>query len=134
VRVLKSPLTVGGYLLNPGTTVIASIYLAHRRAELYPRPAQFDPERFIARRFSTFEYLPFGGGHRTCIGMSLALFEMKLVLGTILSRWEFAATDRLAVKHRRRVLTAGPGTMRLTPLRERTLRGHATSPGLVPMQ
>jgi hypothetical protein len=63
--------------------------------------------------------------------MSLALFEMKLVLATILSRWEFAAADRRAVKHRRRLLTAGPGTMRLTPLRERTLRGHAAPPDLV---
>jgi cytochrome P450 len=134
VRVLKSPLTIGGYLLDPGTTVIMSIYLAHRRPELYPRPTQFDPDRFIARRFSAHEYLPFGGGHRTCIGMSLALFEMKLVLATILSRWEFAAADHRAVKHRRRLLTAGPGTMRLTPLRQRRPRGHLAPPDLVSMQ
>ena len=127
LRVLKAPLTLARYGFATGTTLIISIYLTHRRPDLYPRPDAFEPERFLGRKFSLYEYLPFGGGHRFCLGNSLALFEMKLVLATILSRWDLALADRRAVKHGRRMLTAGPGeSMRLVPLRERVLRGGAS--------
>ena len=133
LRVLKAPLTLAGYRFSPGTTLIISIYLTHRRADLYPRPDHFEPERFLGRKFSLYEYLPFGGGHRVCLGRSLALFEMKLVLATILSRWHLAPAGRHAVKHGRRMLTAGPGrNMRLVPLRERAPRGKACPPAVVP--
>ena len=133
LRVLKAPLTLARYRFAAGTTLIISIYLTHRRADLYPRPDHFEPERFLGRKFSLYEYLPFGGGHRVCLGKSLALFEMKLVLATILSRWQLAPADHRAVKHGRRMLTAGPGeNMRLIPLRERALRGKASPPSLVP--
>ncbi len=127
LRVLKAPLTLARYGFATGTTLIISIYLTHRRPDLYPQPDAFEPERFLGRKFSLYEYLPFGGGHRFCLGNSLALFEMKLVLATILSRWDLALADRRAVKHGRRMLTAGPGeSMRLVPLRERVLRGGAS--------
>lgn len=133
LRVLKAPLSVARYEFAAGTNLIISIYLTHRRAELYPRPGLFEPERFVGRQFSPYEYLPFGGGHRVCLGMSLALFEMKLVLATVLSRWQLAPDDRRGVKHARRVLTAGPrGNMRLIPIRARTPGGNPSSPGLVP--
>lgn len=133
LRVLKAPLTLDRYRFAAGTTLITSIYLTHRRADLYPRPDRFEPERFLGRQFSLYEYLPFGGGHRFCLGKSLALFEMKLVLATILSRWQLAPADNRPVKHGRRMLTAGPGeNMRLIPLRERALRGKTSNPILVP--
>jgi Cytochrome P450 len=56
--------TVMDYSLKPGTVVIGSIYLTHRRKEIYPDPEQFKPARFLERRFSAYEYLPFGGGAR----------------------------------------------------------------------
>ncbi|MET0114640.1 MAG: cytochrome P450, partial [Limnospira maxima] len=39
-------------------------------------PKKFRPERFLERRFSPYEYFPFGGGSRSCIGMALSLFEI----------------------------------------------------------
>jgi len=61
------------------------------------------------------------------------LFEMKLVLATIRSRWQLGPAHHRVVKHGRRMLTAGPGeNMRLIPLRERALRGKAAPPTLVP--
>ena len=133
LRVLKAPLVLAGYRLAAGTTLIISIYLTHRRADLYPRPDDFEPTRFLGRKFSLYEYLPFGGGHRFCLGNSLALFEMKLVLATILSRWDLAPADRRAVKHGRRMLTAGPGeNMRLMPLRKRAGTAKVSPSRLAP--
>ncbi|MBD3562134.1 cytochrome P450, partial [Planktothrix sp. FACHB-1355] len=66
------------------------------------------PERFLERQFSPYEYFPFGGGNRRCLGIALAPFEMKLVLGTILSRWQLALADKRPVRPIRRGFTLGP--------------------------
>ena len=77
-----------GRRYEPGVTLLPCPYLVHRRADLYPEPARFRPERFLARQFAPHEYFPFGGGARTCIGASLVPLEMKLVLAEILNRCE----------------------------------------------
>ena len=59
----------------------------------------------MERRFSAFEYLPFGGGARRCIGMAFAQFEMKLVISRILSSFELALADKRSVRPMRRGLT-----------------------------
>ncbi len=87
-RVVKSPVELMGYELEPNTEVIPNIYLTHQREDLYPEPKKFKPERFLDRKFSPYEYLPFGGGSHVCIGGALAMFEMKVVLATILSRYQ----------------------------------------------
>jgi cytochrome P450 family 110 len=102
-----------GYSLEPGTVVVGSIYLTHHRKEIYPDPDRFKPERFLERRFSPYEYLPFGGGARRCIGMAFAQFEMKLVISRILSSFELALADKRSVRPMRRGLTAGPSPVRL---------------------
>ncbi len=75
-RIVKSPLQVMGYEFEPGTMLAPCIYLTHRREDLYPQAEQFKPERFLERQFSPYEYLPFGGGNRRCIGAAFALFEL----------------------------------------------------------
>lgn len=102
-RVVQSPVDLMGYELDPGTEVVASIYLTHHLTDLYPDPKQFKPERFLEKHFSPYEYLPFGGGSHLCIGESLAIFEMKMVLATILSRYQtnFVNTEPLRLKVRR---------------------------------
>ncbi|MBE9013309.1 cytochrome P450, partial [Pseudanabaenaceae cyanobacterium LEGE 13415] len=87
-RKVKRTIEIEGYTYEPGTILIPCIYLAHRRAKTYDQADQFDPDRFIDRKFSAYEYLPFGGGSRSCVGMALSLFEMKLVLATVLSWYE----------------------------------------------
>ncbi|MEA5503609.1 cytochrome P450 [Halotia wernerae UHCC 0503] len=107
-RVVKSPLQIGKYKFEPGTLLIPSIYLTHHREDLYPQPKQFRPERFLERQFTPYEYIPFGGGNRRCIGMALALFEMKLVLVTILSRWQMELADNKPVRPVRKGLLFSP--------------------------
>lgn len=112
-RVAKSPVDLEGCSLEPGAIVIGCIYLAHRRQETYSDPDEFRPERFLERRYSPFEYLPFGGGVRRCIGLAFAQFEMKLVLSAILSGFELASADARPVRPVRRGLTSGPSPFRM---------------------
>jgi cytochrome P450 family 110 len=112
-RVTKSPVDLVGSPLEPGTVVVGCIYLAHRRKEVYPDPDAFRPERFLERRYSPFEYLPFGGGVRRCIGMAFAQFEMKLVISGILSDFELALVDTRSVRLVRRGVVSGPSPFRM---------------------
>jgi len=107
-RITRSRLELMGFSLEPGTIVVGCIYLAHRREDVYPDPDKFRPERFLERRYSPFEYLPFGGGVRRCIGMAFAQFEMKLVISGILSGFELELADTRSVRLMRRGLTSGP--------------------------
>ncbi|MDZ8084267.1 MAG: cytochrome P450 [Nostoc sp. DedQUE12b] len=87
-RLVEFPIKLMGYDLSPGTILIANIYSTHQREDLYSQPKEFQPERFLEKQYSPYEFLPFGGGSRVCIGGTFALFEMKLILATILSRYE----------------------------------------------
>lgn len=107
-RIVQKPFEVSGHQLESGTIVNVSIYLAHHREAVYPEPKQFRPERFLERQFSLYEYLPFGGGSRRCIGAALAQFEMKLVLATILSRMQLALLNTYPLKPIRRGITMMP--------------------------
>lgn len=113
-RVVRSPMEITGYKLEPKTVIVPSIYLAHHREEVYPQPKEFKPERFLERQYSQYEYLPFGGGNRRCIGMAFAQYEMKLALATILSRFQVSLVNKRPVKPVRRGLTvAAPAGMKM---------------------
>jgi cytochrome P450 len=102
------PLQLTGYHVDAGSILIPCIYLAHRRSEVFPEPTKFQPERFLERQFSPYEYLPFGGGYRGCIGMAFSLYEMKLVLATILSSFQLALAQERPVRPVRRGITILP--------------------------
>jgi cytochrome P450 len=112
-RVTRSRVELMGSSLDPGTVVAGCIYLAHHREEVYPDPDAFRPERFLERRYSPYEYLPFGGGARRCIGLAFAQFEMKIVLSAILTGVELAHADTRPVRLVRRGLTSGPSPFRM---------------------
>jgi cytochrome P450 family 110 len=90
-RKVKQAVQLEGYDLAPGTVLIPCIYLAQRRAATYGDPQTFRPDRFLDRKFSPYEFFPFGGGSRICVGMALSLFEMKLVLATVLGHCRLTA-------------------------------------------
>lgn len=96
--------------LEPGDLVMGSIYLTHRNPEIFPNPTEFRPERFLERQYSPYEFLPFGGGSRRCLGLALAQFEMKLVLATWLQTWTLELRESKPVPPQRRGLTLGPKT------------------------
>lgn len=108
IRLAQSAVKIGDYSFEPGAALIPCIYLVHHREDLYPNPKQFRPERFLERQFSPYEYLPFGGSDRRCIGAAFALFEMKLVLATILRRYQLDLAELRPVKPVRRGVTIAP--------------------------
>lgn len=88
VRTLAAPAELCGFALPVGTLVMAAPALVQRRADLYPDPEAFCPERFLGGRPDPAAWIPFGGGHRRCLGAGLAMLEMKAVLSVLLSRLE----------------------------------------------
>jgi cytochrome P450 family 110 len=107
-REVKESVELMGYQLEPGTRVYGCIYLTHQCPGLYPNPKLFKPERFLERQFSPYEFLPFGGGARRCIGEALAQFELKLVIATLLSHYRLALADQSPEYPQRRGVTFTP--------------------------
>jgi cytochrome P450 len=85
LRNLQQPATIAGRDLPAGTVVAPSIYLVHRRADVYPDPARFRPERFLGPdpQGGTYTWIPFGGGVRRCLGAAFALMELRVVLAEL---------------------------------------------------
>ena len=88
VRMLKAPLELGGYTIPAGVGVGVAMAVIHSDPGLYPDPHAFRPERFLERRYGAFEHLPFGGGHRRCIGAAFAEYELRIALAVIVSGWD----------------------------------------------
>ncbi|OUL34635.1 cytochrome P450 [Nostoc sp. T09] len=119
-RITKSSMKIAGYQFDAETTFMPSIYLVHYREDLYPNAEQFKPERFLGRHYSASEYLPFGGGSRRCLGHALAQLEMKLVLATVLSKYQLSLAENKPVKVQRRGFTLSPtGGVRMVMTRKR---------------
>lgn len=107
-RILKAPMQFMGYDLPKGMMLSVCTYLTHHRPDIYPEPQRFRPERFLERQFSPYEFFPFGGGNRRCIGAAFALFEMKLVLASILSNYSLELLDKEPLKPVRRGIVFAP--------------------------
>jgi cytochrome P450 len=106
-RILQEPMTLCGHEIPKGAAVAPAIYLVHHNESLYPDAAKFDPHRYAKWKPAAWEWIPFGGGLRRCIGAAFAIFEMKMVLATVLPR----VAVRLAkddIKAVRRSITLTP--------------------------
>ena len=95
LRRLKAPMEIGGWELPEGVSAVPSIYLMHRRPDLYPDPLAFRPERFLGpdAQGGTYTWIPFGGGIRRCLGASFAQFEMAAVLRVLARRCSSLVPD-----------------------------------------
>src|SRR5215211_8533942 len=109
LRRLAGPMEIGGRVLPEGAIAAPCVYLVHRRADVYPEPERFRPERFLEQPAGTYTWIPFGGGVRRCLGASFALFEMKVVLETIASRLWLRPARPEPEPISRRAITLTPG-------------------------
>jgi cytochrome P450 len=109
-RRLGEPLALNdGTELEPGTAVFASVHLLHERADLFPDPHAFQPQRFLGdERPSTYAWIPFGGGMRRCLGAAFAQYEMRRVLRTILEHTDLQPATDEAERPVRRPVTVVP--------------------------
>jgi cytochrome P450 family 135 len=107
-RRLAVDLNAGGVRLPAGTDVMPAIWLTHTRADLYPQPLEFRPERFLENAPTTYGWIPFGGGIRRCLGAAFAEFEMRVVLQTILRHRRLQPVGARAERMARRNVTLAP--------------------------
>lgn len=107
-RRLVAPLRVDGHVLPAGTDVTPAIWLTHTRADRYPDPFAFRPERFLGGAPATSAWLPFGGGVRRCIGAVFAEMEMRVALAEILRHRTLRAESGNAERVARRNVTFSP--------------------------
>jgi cytochrome P450 family 135 len=135
-RRLASDLHAGALSLAAGTDVSPAIWLTHTRADLYPEPFAFRPERFLERPPTTYGWIPFGGGVRRCLGATFAEFEMRIVLDTILRRQALQSANPRAERVTRRNVTFSPrnGTLvrsaARTPVAAQRAREPVAEPAL----
>jgi cytochrome P450 len=119
-RVVRGePFGLNGYEVPVGVEINPSIRTIHRRADLYPNPSDFRPERFLTDNPpDTYTWIPFGGGTRRCLGASFALLEMRIALARILERTVLAAADPAMAKAQFRAITLSPkGGVRIVQAR-----------------
>jgi cytochrome P450 len=91
---------------NDGVMVL--IEALHHDPEIYPEPARFRPERFLERKHAAYEYVPFGGGARRCLGAAFSDYETKILLSTILRRVSLRLRRTQPDPRVRRNITLGP--------------------------
>ncbi|MEV7026654.1 cytochrome P450 [Kitasatospora sp. NPDC093558] len=90
---------LGGHRVPAGATILFSPYLLHRRADLFPCPDRFDPDRWLDTTRPTLgTYAPFGAGARRCIGDAFGTTEAVLAIATIASRWTVTPTPGRPVR------------------------------------
>lgn len=107
-RVCRQAMTLGSYHFDQGESIVPSPLLLHNRPDLYPEPHRFRPERFLNKKPSPFEFIAFGGGARRCLGAAFALYEMKIIVGTLLQQGRFLSQSSNSRAHVRRGITLGP--------------------------
>ena len=107
-RKTLQPFEVPGHMLPPGIHVTPCPYLAHRRAEHWPDPTAFRPERFLAGAPEPYTWLPFGGGVRRCLGAAFATLELREVLRAVARRFELVPDRPAGERMRRRGVTLAP--------------------------
>jgi len=87
-RVTQQPITIGEYTFPKGVILSPAINLVQHRADIWPNPNAYQPERFINQEIKPYSFFPFGGGVRRCIGMAFAMYEMKIILYEIVKSTE----------------------------------------------
>jgi cytochrome P450 len=108
LRQLTEPMEIGGRLLPAGVKIVPSIYLIHRRPDVYEDPRAFRPERFLENPPGTYTWIPFGGGVRRCLGASFAQVEMKIVLRELVARLDIRAARPRPERRVRRAVVFAP--------------------------
>lgn len=108
MRTLNQNFEIESKQIKAGESIALSITLLHSHPETWENPEDFNPDRFLSKTYSPYEYAPFGGGVRRCLGASFALFEMKIILATILLHTRLGIIPDKNITPRLYGLTMGP--------------------------
>lgn len=119
-RRVNVPWQLGPFGVPAGTPIAISIFLLHHREDLYPDPVAFRPERWNDRKPGTYDWIPWGGGTRRCLGAALAMAEQSVVLRTMAQHLDLEADDLRPERLKHRNVTMIPARGGRVVLRGRT--------------
>jgi hypothetical protein len=92
-RQVKAPMMqLGDWVLPRGQTIMVSISLIHDDDAVFAEAGRFNPDRFVGVKPDLYEWVPFGGGTRRCIGAAFANMEMNVVLRSLLRDFDLVPT------------------------------------------
>ncbi|MEO1335639.1 MAG: cytochrome P450, partial [Myxococcota bacterium] len=108
LRALCTPMTIDRWTLPEGAVVAPSIHLLHRNPDVYDEPSAFRPDRFVSKKPNPQHFIPFGGGHRRCIGAAFAQYELGIALRTLITEFDLKLVHPRPPRVVRRNITLGP--------------------------
>lgn len=96
---IKDDVLPSGYSVPAGSSVSYAPYAIHRLAKYWDNPLVFNPERWETDTIRPFQFIPFHGGPRICLGQNMAYEEVKVALCTLLPHLKFTLVDPSSVKY-----------------------------------
>jgi cytochrome P450 len=81
---------IDGYRLPAGQMLFLCPYVTHRHTDFWDNPEAFDPDRLLPEKTSSwhrFQYFPFGGGPRKCLGHEFAMLEMLIIVAMVAQQY-----------------------------------------------
>ena len=128
-REVVEPFELGGYTLPVGAQIAVVPFAMHRNRRFWKEPERFRPERWLdgeTRNLPRYAYMPFGGGHRVCIGNHFASVELSLVLATLVQQVRLEVRPKLRLRLRPVITLRVPSGLRVK-VRRRKLPANAAN-------
>ncbi|RSD09588.1 cytochrome P450 [Amycolatopsis eburnea] len=119
-QVKQDGFRLGRWTLPKGYNVLVSIALVHDDDAVFPHAATFDPHRFDGARPDLYQWIPFGGGTRRCLGAAFATMEMTVVLRTLLRDFTLVPTSEPGERWHSRGVAYAPAKGGRAVVRRRT--------------
>ncbi|XP_016976663.2 probable cytochrome P450 4ac1 isoform X1 [Drosophila rhopaloa] len=89
---------VNGMVMPKDTQISIHIYDIMRDPRHFPKPNEFQPERFLPENTVNrhpFAFVPFSAGQRNCIGQKFAILEMKVLLAAVIRNFKLLPATQL---------------------------------------
>lgn len=124
-QVKQDGFELGRWTLPKGYAVLVSIALIHDDDAVFPQAAKFDPHRFAGARPDLYQWIPFGGGTRRCLGAAFATMEMSVVLRTLLRDFTLVPTTEAGERWHSRGVAYAPAKGGRAVVRRRSTGGDS---------
>ncbi|QKV72926.1 cytochrome P450 [Amycolatopsis sp. Hca4] len=124
-QVKQDGFRLGRWTLPKGYAVLVSIALIHDDDRVFPHAAAFDPHRFTGARPDLYQWIPFGGGTRRCLGAAFATMEMSVVLRTLLRDFTLVPTSEPGERWHSRGVAYAPAKGGRAIVRRRSTGGDS---------
>lgn len=107
-KIITQPFFWGKDVYDVDEEIGVCLSLLHRQEKSWTDASEFHPERFLEKKYTPFEYAPFGGGNRKCIGAELAMLELKILTAHFLVNFKSTLLSPLKPTSEVLQITIGP--------------------------